>query len=299
MRRRYQIYDVFTERVLTGNPLAVVLDAEGLETAQMQAIAREFNLSETVFVLEADNPAYSARMRIFTPAVELPFAGHPTVGTAICLASERFGNIGPGQDAVVVLEEGIGPVRCGVRLKDGSGFAEFDLPRLPSNLGMAKSNEILAAALGLEPADITFENHKASIWTAGLPYHFVPVRNGGVLATAYPVREAWAEAFGDDDAFLYTRDVEGHDHDFRARMFAPMSGIEEDPATGSAAAAFAGLVQRYDDHPDGDHLILIEQGDDMGRPSVIRLEMTVKNGVLEAARIGGHAVRLAEGILSV
>ncbi len=299
MRRRYQIYDVFTERVLTGNPLAVVLDAEGLETAQMQAIAREFNLSETVFVLEADNPAHSARVRIFTPAVELPFAGHPTVGTAICLASERFGDTGPGQDAVIVLEEGIGPVRCGVRLKDGSGFAEFDLPRLPSNLGVAKPKEVLAAALGLEPADITFENHKASIWTAGNPFQFVPVRNGGVLAAANPVREAWVEAFGDDSAFLYTRDVEGHDHDFRARMFAPMSGIEEDPATGSAVAAFAGLVQQYDDHPDGEHLILIEQGDDMGRPSVIRLEMTVMSGALEAARIGGNAVRVGEGVLLV
>ena len=153
MGRRYQIYDVFTDRVLTGNPLAVVLDADGLETAQMQAIAREFNLSQTAFVLDADNPAHSARVRIFTPAVELPFAGHPTVGTAICLASERFGDMGSGQDAVVVVEEGIGPIRCGVRLKDGSGFAEFDLPRLPENLGMAKPKEILAAALGLEPAD--------------------------------------------------------------------------------------------------------------------------------------------------
>ncbi len=299
MGRRYKIYDVFTDRVLTGNPLAVVLDADGLETAQMQAIAREFNLSETAFVLDADNPAHSARVRIFTPAVELPFAGHPTVGTAICLASERFGDMGSGQDAVVVLEEGIGPIRCGVRLKDGSGFAEFDLPRLPENLGMAKPKEILAAALGLKPADVTFENHTASIWTAGNPFQFVPVRNSGVLAAANPVREACAAAFGNDSAFLYTRDVEGHDHDFRARMFAPMSGIEEDPATGSAAAAFAGLVQQFDDHPDGDHLILIEQGDDMGRPSVIRLDMTVKNGVLGAARIGGHAVQVAEGVLSV
>ncbi len=299
MGRRYQIYDVFTDQVLSGNPLAIVLDAEGLETAQMQGIAREFNLSETVFVLAADNPAYSARVRIFTPAVELPFAGHPTIGTAICLASERFGDMSSGQDAVVVLEEGIGPVRCGVKLTNGAGFAEFDLPRLPSNLGMAKPKEILAAALALEPVDITFENHKASIWTAGNPFQFVPVRNAGVLAAATPVREAWGEAFGDDSAFLYTRDVEGHDHHFRARMFAPMSGIEEDPATGSAVAAFAGLVQQYDDHPDGDHVILIEQGDDMGRPSVIRLDMTVKDGVLEAARIGGNAVRVAEGVLSV
>ncbi len=299
MERRYHIYDVFTDRVLAGNPLAVVLDAQGLETAQMQAIAREFNLSETVFILQADNPAYSARVRIFTPLVEMPFAGHPTVGTAICLASERFGEAGSGQDAVIVLEEGIGPVRCGVRLNDGAGFAEFDLPRLPSNLGMAKPKAILAEALGLAPTDLTFENHKACVWSAGYPYHFVPVRNGSVLAAAYPVREAWAEAFGDDSAYVYTRDVEGHDHDFRARMFAPMSGVEEDPATGSAAAAFAGLVQEFDDHPDGEHLILIEQGDDMGRPSVIRLEMTVKNGALEAARIGGHAVRVAQGVLFV
>src|SRR5918998_25721 len=131
MQRRYVVLDVFTERALAGNALAVVLDAEGLDGAAMQAIAREFNLSETVFVLPPERPAHSARVRIFTPATELPFAGHPTVGTAICLAIERFGKNG-GQDAVLVLEEGVGPVRCGVKLSGDSRFAQFDCPKLPA-----------------------------------------------------------------------------------------------------------------------------------------------------------------------
>jgi hypothetical protein len=131
MPRPYKIFDVFTDRPLTGNPLAVVLDADGLDEAAMQAIAREFNLSETTFVLPAENPAHSAAVRIFTPEQELPFAGHPTVGTAVCLAEERFD--GPGEhDAVIVLEERIGAVRCGVRIVDGAGFAEFDCPKLPA-----------------------------------------------------------------------------------------------------------------------------------------------------------------------
>lgn len=117
MGRRYFILDVFTNQALAGNPLAVVLDGEGLSDTRMQAIAREFNLSETVFVLPPESPTHSAKLRIFTPAKELPFAGHPTVGTAILLARERFGEIEEDQNAMVVLEEAIGKVRCGVVLK--------------------------------------------------------------------------------------------------------------------------------------------------------------------------------------
>ncbi len=143
--RRYQVFDVFTDTPLAGNPLAVVLDAEGLDIEAMQKIAREFNLSETVFVTPAENPAHTARARIFTPAVELPFAGHPTVGTAICLARQRFGRSGE-QDAVIVLEEGVGPVRCGVKLSEGSAFAEFDCPRLPTRAGQAAEKADIAAS---------------------------------------------------------------------------------------------------------------------------------------------------------
>ncbi len=245
MNRRYQVFDVFAERALAGNPLAVVLDTAELDGGAMQAIAREFNLSETVFVLPPERPAHTARVRIFTPATELPFAGHPTVGTAICLAIERFGENG-GQDAVIVLEEGVGPVRCGVKLSGEGGFAEFDCPKLPAKAGEAKTKELAAAAVGLSPAEIGFENHVPTIWSAGLLYHFVPVRNMAALAKAAPHRAAWSAAFGNVGAFLYTRETQGHDHSFRARMFAPLLGIEEDPATGSAVAAFAGPVHHFE-----------------------------------------------------
>ncbi|HUG62346.1 MAG TPA: PhzF family phenazine biosynthesis protein [Methylomirabilota bacterium] len=299
MPRRYKIYDVFTERPLEGNPLAVVLDSEGLDDAAMQAIAAEFNLSETVFVWPSGNPAHTARLRIFTPKAEIPFAGHPTVGTAVCLARERFD--GPGEhDAVVVLKEEVGPVRCGVRLTDAVGFAEFDCPKLPDSLGEPAEKELAAAALGLDSTEVGFENHVPSHWSAGNPFHFVPVRNMGVLAKAAVSRAAWTEAFGEAGAaFLYTRETEGHDHSFRARMFAPTFGIEEDPATGSAVAAFAGPMQSFDQLPDGDRIDIVEQGFEMGRPSLIRLETSVKGGRLTAVRIGGNAVEVAAGLLAL
>jgi trans-2,3-dihydro-3-hydroxyanthranilate isomerase len=298
MPRRYKIYDVFTDRPLAGNPLAIVLDAEGLDGAAMQAIAREFNLSETVFVGPSANPGHSARIRIFTPAREIPFAGHPTVGAAVCLARERFA--GPGEhDAVVVLEEGVGAVRCGVRLDDGSGFAEFDCPKLPERAGEAAAKKPVSAALRLEATEIGFENHVPSVWSAGLPFQFVPVRNMGVLAKAAADRAAWHDAFGPGGAFLYTRETEGHNHSFRARMFAPFAGIEEDPATGSAVAAFAGAMLAFDQMPDGEHVATFEQGYEMGRPSIIRLEVSVERGALAAVRIGGNAVEVAAGALAV
>jgi trans-2,3-dihydro-3-hydroxyanthranilate isomerase len=298
MPRRYKIFDVFTDRPLAGNPLAVVLDAEGLDDAAMQSIAAEFNLSETVFVRPGANPAHSASVRIFTPKAELPFAGHPTVGTAVCLAAERFGGSGE-HDAVVVLEEKVGAIRCGVRLSGGLGFAEFDCPKLPEKAGEPAAKKPAAAGLGIEATEIGFENHVPSRWSAGLPYHFIPVRNMGILARTRIDRAAWAEAFGGGAVYLYTRDTEGHDHSFRARMFAPAAGIDEDPATGSAVAAFAGPLQDFDDMPDGEHVAVIEQGYEMGRPSLIRLETSVSGGALAAVRIGGHAVEVASGTLRV
>jgi trans-2,3-dihydro-3-hydroxyanthranilate isomerase len=297
--RRYRIFDVFTDRALCGNPLAVVLDCNGLEGPAMQRIAGEFNLSETVFVMPAGKPAHSARIRIFTPTRELPFAGHPTVGTAVCLALERFGADGP-RDAVVVLEEDVGPVRCGVKTAADRGFAEFDCPRLPERIGEAAAKGPIASALGLQATEIGFENHVPTRWAAGVPYHFVPVRNMGVLAKATARPAAWRQGFPDEaGVFLYTRDTEGHDHSFRARMFAPELGIAEDPATGSAVAALAGPVHAFDELPDGTHVALVEQGYDMGRPSLIRLEMTVSGGALSLTRIGGNAVRFATGVIDV
>lgn len=297
MIRRYQVFDVFTDRPLSGNPLAVVLDTEGLDTAAMQRIAREFNLSETVFVLPAENPTHSAKARIFTPAQELPFAGHPTVGTAICLALKRVG--AGAKEAVVVLEEKVGVVRCGVRLDGSGGFAEFDCPRLPEREGTAPARDEIAVLLNLTPADVGFENHQPSRWTAGVPYYFVPVHDMAALANARANAAGWSAAFGTDGVFIYTRETEGHDHGFRARMFAPEHGIVEDPATGSAVAAFAGPWNEFDAPRDGVHAVVVEQGFEMGRPSLIRLEMTVGTGAVTLVRIGGDAVRVMSGTLAI
>jgi trans-2,3-dihydro-3-hydroxyanthranilate isomerase len=298
MNRRYKILDVFTDRALAGNPLAVVLDADDLDDAAMQAIAREFNLSETVFIFPPDNATHSALIRILTTAKELPFAGHPTVGTAVCLARERFDGPGPN-DAVIVLEEKVGIVRCGVKLDGALGFAEFDCPELPHVPAEAPSKELLAAALGLAPAEIGFENHVPSVWSAGVVYRFVPVQNMAVLAKAMPQPQPFSQAFGIEGAYLYTRDTQGHDHSFRARMFVQEIGIIEDPATGSAVAAMAGAIHTFDALPDGDHAAIIEQGFDMGRPSLIRLGMSVEAGKLSIVRIGGNAVEVAAGTLTV
>ncbi|ADZ69818.1 PhzF family phenazine biosynthesis protein [Polymorphum gilvum] len=303
MGRRYAVLDVFTSQPLAGNPLAVVLDAEGLDDGRMQAIAREFNLSETVFVLPAENPAHSACVRIFTPAAELPFAGHPTVGTAVLLATERFGQVDGEQDAMVVLEEIIGAVRCGVVLRENAaGFAEFDVPRLPRSIEPVADSDAIAAALGLEPSEIGFENHVPTSWEVGVPFHYVPVRDLEVIARAAPVPALWARAFGQGShrhAYVYCRETRARDSAFHARMFAPDMGLVEDPATGAAAASFAGPVHRFDALPNGTHFLRLEQGFEMGRPSLIDLGIDVEGGALHAVRIGGQATVVARGELFV
>jgi trans-2,3-dihydro-3-hydroxyanthranilate isomerase len=298
MNRSYKVFDVFTERSLAGNPVAIVLDAGGLDERRMQAIASEFNLSETVFVPPPESRANTARIRIFTPKAEIAFAGHPTVGAAVCLARERFSGADEG-NAVLILEENVGAVRCGVRLSQNSGFAEFDCPKLPEKIGEARSKGVIAAALGLDAVDLGFENHVPSVWSCGNPFDLIPLRDMGVLARASCNRGAWEKSFVTGAAFLYTHETEGHDHTFRARMFAPTFGIEEDPATGSAVAALAGALHEFDAPPDGDRVTVVEQGYEMGRPSLIRMTTSVAGGALASVRIGGNAVEVASGELTL
>ncbi len=302
MSRPYVILDVFTETALAGNQLAVVLDATGLDDAAMQAIAREFNLSETVFVLPAEKPVASARLRIFTPAAEVPFAGHPTVGTAVLLAIRKAAEGAPGKEMVVVVEEPVGAIRCGVFIQgERSGHAIFDAPVLPMPVPAEFDRDAVAAALGLLPAEVGFENHKPSAWSAGLPMIFVPVSGLEAIGNAKPNLAAWAGAFGSAmaAAWLYCRDTEHSDHDFHARMFAPGFGVAEDPATGSAAAAFAGVVHQFDEPPSGSYRYVIEQGFEISRPSLMTLEIDVAGGAIAAVRVGGNAVVVAEGRLAV
>ncbi|MCG7391652.1 PhzF family phenazine biosynthesis protein [Microvirga sp. ACRRW] len=297
MNRRFITLDVFTSERFAGNPLAVVLDSEGLDDAGMQTIAKEFNLSETVFVFPPEDPHQRADIRIFTSKRELPFAGHPTVGTALLLALlDQKGE--PGAVAFG-LKEKVGIVPCVAEVKDGvSGTARFRLPRLPFSWGEGKESTDCAWALGLDPKEIGFERHVPSRHSAGVAYDLVPVASLDALERAYPKGEAFDKAFSDSDhpaAYVYTRMPQAEGLRFRARMFGLGMGIMEDPATGSAAAAFAGALMQCEPLGDGEHNIVIEQGVEMGRPSEIRLQMTIKNGALVSAEIGGGAVMVTRG----
>jgi trans-2,3-dihydro-3-hydroxyanthranilate isomerase len=295
MARRFVTLDVFTEHRFAGNPLAVVLDAEGLDTAAMQRIAREFNLSETVFVLPPADARHRASLRIFTPGRELPFAGHPTVGTAVLLALRHE----TGADAQAFgLEEPIGVVTCLAEPKGKDcGHARFRLPRLPQALEGGPDPVEAAWGLGLDPGQIGFDRHAPSRHSAGVPFDFVPLASLEALAQAKPAGESFLRAFGGDHpaAFVYARQNGGRPGRFRARMFAPGMGIAEDPATGSAVAAFAGVLMQCEPLGDGEHSILIEQGYEMGRPSDIELQIVIRGGALSSAEIGGWAVIVSEG----
>jgi len=297
MRRAYHLLDVFTDTPLAGNPLAVVLDAEGLDDARMQAIAREFNLPETVFVRAPRDPINSAALRIFTPARELPFAGHPTVGAAALLAHLRAPQLLAAQDLRLVLEESVGPIVCVARHRRGQALASyFTLPKLPQPAGAPPDVGELAAKLGLEPSQIGLGAHRPTIYSAGVDFVFAPLRDLAALAQANPDKARWGEA-GAPGLYLYT--AAAGEADYRARMFAAGWGIREDPATGSAAAAFAGVVMAFDRPLDGDHMLVIRQGVEMGRPSTIALGLEVEGGALQSATIGGSAVLVAEGTIDL
>jgi trans-2,3-dihydro-3-hydroxyanthranilate isomerase len=301
--RDYAIYDVFTDRKLAGNPLAVIFDGAGLSAETMQAIALEMNLSETVFVLPPDHAAHTARIRIFTPGRELPFAGHPTVGTAIALAERTYSGDAASMDLVSVLEEAVGPVRCAVRVRPGeASFAEFDLPRISTHHDYQLDRPGLADALSVKASAIGFENHQPMVWSAGVPFLLVPLHD---LASVEGVEfdpQLWERVAPMSEgrltsAYVYCRGGVHHAAKFHARMFSPDMGIAEDPATGSAVAALSGAIHHFDALPDGHHPMMIEQGVEMGRPSYIHLQIDVKDGTVSRARIGGQAVRLATGVL--
>ncbi|HWA23189.1 MAG TPA: PhzF family phenazine biosynthesis protein [Caulobacterales bacterium] len=286
MNRRFVTADVFTDTPLAGNPLAVVLEAEGLDGARMQAIAREFNLSETVFVLPPADDRHRARLRIFTPAAELPFAGHPIVGAAAVLGIEQGGG-----DQIFGLEVEAGITPCVTEARgDGRSYARFRAPRVPEKLAGKVAPEDAAAALGLDADDIG----ETAKWSAGTPFDLIELASMEALAKARPNAQ-FTDFF--PAAFLFVR-VEGWMW-WRARMFAPALGIAEDPATGSAAAAFAGLVHGRALPGEGDHDIVVEQGVEMGRPSKIAVQLVCRGVRLEGVEIGGDVVVMSEGKLRV
>lgn len=295
MARRFVVLDVFTDRALSGNPLAVVLDADGLDGNQMQALAREFNLSETVFVLPPTDEANRARLKIFTVNHELPFAGHPTVGAAVLLAIRD----GVETSTDFVLEENVGDVPCHVNVRGPRfGSATFTVPRLPEIVEAEISVEACAQALGLDPSDIGFDSYKPVVASAGVPFVCIPLASRSALARISPSAGRLIGAFGGEagSVYVFCRDEDG-EGDLRARMFAANMGIDEDPATGSAAASLAAVLMAGERPGDGFHVFDILQGVEMGRPSLVRLGLEVAEGVLSRVTIGGGAVIVSEGVI--
>lgn len=291
MKFQYLLLDVFTDRRLTGNPLAVVLNADTLLDNQMQAIAREFNLSETVFIRRPEAVRHTAAVRIFTPYSELPFAGHPTIGAAVVLGIQ-------GRASAVRLEEAVGLVTCVMdNVGKDRGSARFALPRLPSEIGAAPDVKKIAYSLGLEPDDIGCGPYKPGRWSAGLPFYLVPVRNAAVLGRVAPERRGWAEVYPleHSNVYVFTQTPEERGVDFAARMFSPQIG--EDPATGSAAAALIGPLAQHAD--PGQTELVVRQGDEMGRPSRINVQFRKDGDELTHGGIGGSAIVVGEGTLDI
>ncbi len=291
----YMIYDVFTEKALTGNQLGVILDASGLSGVEMQAIAREFNIAETIFFLPPDNPEYAAKVRIFMPLGELPFAGHPTIGGAIAFAGKN--RLAAG--AKIVLEEEIGPIACVVSADEFGGKSSFVAARLPEELSFNFNILDLCNALNLDPKAVGFNDYQILVTSGGVPYVTIPVKSLNDLANAKVDADKWLKLDVHKQGkyaapYLYCREGLGA---FRVRMFAPWDGIPEDPATGSAAVAFAKTLQKFEFNADGSHKVMINQGVEMGRPSQIGLSLTIENGNLYSVEISGNAVRVAEGRL--
>lgn len=286
---RFLTADVFTSTVFGGNPLAVFTDARGLSDGEMQAIAREMNLSESVFVLPPDDPRHARRLRIFTPAMELPFAGHPTVGTALLLAWSGEVAI-PAGGGEMVLEEGVGPVAVTVTASEGRAEMATLTSAQPVELREAPRAD-LAALLGLDPGDLTDALPVLGA-SCGVPFLMIPLRDTGALGRARLDRGRWErEVAGSWAPHVYPFAPAGGEADFRVRMFAPRMGIAEDPATGAGAAAFAGYLAAH----LGPGEWVLEQGIEMGRPSRLHVQADGDGRI----RVGGTAVPVASGEIAL
>lgn len=294
--RRYRVLDVFTDTAYGGNPLALLPDAEGLRGAQMQLIAREFNLSETAFVLPPRNRGETHRLRIFTPVRELPFAGHPTIGAALALAEDGW------TDTEFVFGQGIGPVRVSLRQQKRNQSAWLWAAKLPEVGPRPPPADALAAVISLHPNDILAGSWGPANVSSGVPYLVVPLRDTDTLARAELDLQRWREILRDSwaDQIYLVAPLDGPKGTrYRARMFAPAMGIMEDSATGSAATAFPGWLVPRLGLKDGVLTASIEQGIEMGRPSALMIEVELKAGAITAVRVGGTAVAIAEGQIRV
>jgi len=307
---RFFTCDVFTSAPFSGNQLAVVFGAEGLSTETLQSITREFNYAETSFVFAPEDPSHTRRVRIFTPEAELPFAGHPTIGTAHALVAS--GDVKATSDEItVILGEGVGPVPVRVRLENGEPVhAQFVTAKLPEERAPTATIEQLADVLSLSPADFVGGTHMPMAVSTGIPWLMVPLASVDAVTRARIRTDAWerhlqgqwgARPF----AFAMTNgqqdptappQVQGVD--IRSRAFLPGAAVPEDPATGSANSCLAGYLAARTPR-EGVLSWEVAQGLEMGRPSRLSIEASKRGGVIDAVRVGGATVMISEGVMSL
>lgn len=302
MEYRFYTADVFTNKAFGGNPLAVFPLAEGLTPKLMQQIAQEFNLSETVFVLPPTDPTHAYRLRIFTPETELPFAGHPTVGAAFVLA--KLGQIPlMGDRTDLIFQEGVGPVPVTVFARAGQPTGAQLTTAIPPQFGPpAPAVGILAEMLGLQIEDILTGTYAPAAVSCGVPFLFVPLRDRQALKRAKINLPVWEEHIASSWApmvFVLTFDPERPGSDVRGRMFAPSLSIVEDPATGSAVAALGGYLGVRAKPTTATLRWVVEQGFEMGRPSLLTVEADKQDGVVQRVRVAGDAVLVSRGDFTV
>ena len=301
MKYRFVTADVFTDKPFGGNPLAVLPDARGLDDEQMLNVTREFNFSETVFVFPPER-GHTRKLRIWTPAGEIPFAGHPTVGAAHVLAA--IGDIPlNGGETHIVFEENVGPVPVMIRAHNGQPvFAQLTAAKLPEVGPPAPARETLADILSLEATDLIGAQWAPQAVSCGLPFLLVPLRDRDAVGRSRIRLDHWERTLGSAwarDIMVFSRDPEREGSDIRARMYGPGVSVPEDPATGSACAALGGYLAARDTTTDGTLHWVVEQGFEMGRPSILEIEVDKRNGAVTAVRVGGASVVMSEGTMQV
>lgn len=302
MNVRFVTADVFTEKAFGGNQLAVIPDATGIPEELLLPITREFNFSETAFCYPPADASHTRRVRIFTPGAEVPFAGHPTIGTAHVLVATGAVRAA-GAVAELVLEEGVGPVRVAVHLERGVPiFAQLSVAKLPEIGPPPPSRGVLAEMLSLERGDVVFGTLTPQAISCGLPFLIVPVRDVDAVSRARVRIERWEStlrSYWAPDIMVFAPDAQGGQAHYRARVFVPGFSVPEDPATGSANACLAGFLAARSPERDATLAWTVDQGIEMGRPSHLQIEAVKAAGLITAIRVGGSSVIVTEGTIRI
>ena len=289
----YYLVDVFTNKQYGGNPLAVFPEADEIPENLMQKIANELNLSETTFILQPSSKDSDCKVRIFTPVVELPMAGHPTIGTAFVILRNEL--IKPHNDNFLMFEEGVGPIKVYFNHQENDSWEVTMVQPLPSFSNIYEDRNKIAQLLSLENSAIDPEL-PIQIISCGVPFVYIPIKSMDEIKAAKVRLDLLEEYLGNYESqalFLFTRETVNPSSTVHCRMFAPTLGVMEDPATGSASGPLGAYMVKYG-LSDGKNIIS-EQGFEMGRPSIINTDIDVNNENISSVKVGGNTVSVGKG----